>query len=88
MIAKHPTAAAGSVSGMVAAALPVEIAVQDVAGARIALEAGAARVELCQALGLGGLTPSAGLIEATVAAVAWTGAAGFVQVLVRPRGGL
>jgi len=87
LIAKHPTAAAGSVSGMVAAALPVEIAVQDVAGARIALEAGAARVELCQALGLGGLTPSAGLIEATVAAVAWTGAAGFVQVLVRPRGG-
>ena len=68
-------------------ALSVEIAVQDVAGVRIALEAGATRVELCQALGLGGLTPSAGLIEATVAAVAWTGAAGFVHVLVRPRGG-
>ncbi|MCD2442544.1 copper homeostasis protein CutC [Agromyces sp. SYSU K20354] len=72
---------------MVAAALSVEIAVQDVAGARIALEAGATRVELCQALGLGGLTPSAGLIEATVAAAAEAEAAGFVHVLVRPRGG-
>ncbi|WP_268236938.1 copper homeostasis protein CutC [Agromyces bauzanensis] len=47
---------------MVAPNLPVEIAVQDVAGVRIALEAGAARVELCQALALGGLTPSAGPI--------------------------
>jgi copper homeostasis protein len=72
---------------MVAAPLSIEIAVQDVAGTRIALEAGATRVELCQALGLGGLTPSAGLIEATVAAVEWTGAVGFVHVLVRPRGG-
>lgn len=72
---------------MSAAPLPVEIAVQDVAGTRIALEAGAARVELCQALGLGGLTPSAGLIEATVAAAAAGGPAGFVHVLVRPRGG-
>lgn len=68
-------------------ALPVEIAVQDVAGARIALAAGAARVELCQALGLGGLTPSAGLIEATVEAAAAASVTGFVHVLVRPRGG-
>lgn len=67
--------------------LPVEIAVQDVAGARIALAAGAARVELCQALGLGGLTPSAGLIEAAVDAAAAQGVTGFVHVLVRPRGG-
>ncbi|GAA1818024.1 copper homeostasis protein CutC [Agromyces neolithicus] len=72
---------------MTAAALSVEIAVQDVAGARIALDAGAARVELCQALGLGGLTPSTGLIETTVGAAAEAGAAGFVHVLVRPRGG-
>ena len=50
--------------------LPVEIAVQDAAGARIALEAGASRVELCQALGLGGLTPSAGLDRAAVEAAA------------------
>ncbi|MFD4420938.1 copper homeostasis protein CutC [Agromyces sp. NPDC058484] len=72
---------------MVAAALSVEIAVQDVAGVRIALEEGAARVELCQALGVGGLTASAGLIEATVAAAAEAGTTGFVHVLVRPRGG-
>lgn len=46
----------------------IEIAVQDVAGARIAFDAGADRVELCQALGAtGGLTPSAALIEQAVA---------------------
>ena len=67
--------------------LPVEIAVQDVAGVRVALAAGAARVELCQALGLGGLTPSMGLIEAAAGAARDAGAAGFVHVLVRPRGG-
>jgi copper homeostasis protein len=67
--------------------LPVEIAVQDVAGARVALRAGATRVELCQALGLGGLTPSAGLIEAAVEAAAAASVAEFVHVLIRPRGG-
>ncbi|WP_022890513.1 copper homeostasis protein CutC [Agromyces italicus] len=72
---------------MVAPLLPVEIAVQDAAGARIALEHGAARIELCQALGLGGLTPSAGLVEAAVDAARDAGARGFVHVLVRPRGG-
>ncbi|MFC9363553.1 copper homeostasis protein CutC [Rhodococcus sp. NPDC057014] len=46
----------------------LELAVQDVAGARIALRAGASRVELCTALGAtGGLTPSIGMIEAVVA---------------------
>ena len=54
---------------------------------RVALEAGAARVELCQALGLGGLTPSTGLIEAVAGAASEAGAPGFVHVLVRPRGG-
>jgi copper homeostasis protein len=67
--------------------LPVEIAVQDVAGVRIALEAGAARVELCQALEVGGLTPSAALVEAAVEAAAAASAPAFVHVLVRPRGG-
>ncbi len=67
--------------------LPVEIAVQDVAGVRVALAAGAARIELCQALGLGGLTPSAGLIEAAAGAAHDAGIPGFVHVLVRPRGG-
>lgn len=72
---------------MVPNELQVEIAVQDAAGVRIALEGGAARVELCQALGLGGLTPSAGLVEAAVAAASAASAPGFVHVLVRPRGG-
>jgi copper homeostasis protein len=67
--------------------LPVEIAVQDAAGVRIALEAGAARVELCQALGLGGLTPSAGLIEVAVELARAASVSSFVHVLVRPRGG-
>ena len=67
--------------------LPVEIAVQDAAGVRIALAAGAARVELCQALGLGGLTPSAGMIEAAVELAHTASVDGFVHVLVRPRGG-
>ncbi|KQZ08655.1 copper homeostasis protein CutC [Agromyces sp. Root1464] len=67
--------------------LPIEIAVQDVAGVRVALAGGAARVELCQALGLGGLTPSAGLIEAAAGAARDAGVPGFVHVLVRPRGG-
>ncbi|WP_350349593.1 copper homeostasis protein CutC [Agromyces sp. G08B096] len=72
---------------MTRAPLPVEIAVQDAAGVRIALEAGAARIELCQALGLGGLTPSAGLIEAAVDQAQQAAAERFVHVLVRPRGG-
>lgn len=59
----------------------VEIAVQDAAGARIAAEAGADRVELCSALAVGGLTPSIGLIRASVAV-------GLpVHVLVRARPG-
>ncbi|WP_426623721.1 copper homeostasis protein CutC [Leifsonia sp. McL0607] len=65
----------------------VEIAVQDVVGARVALAEGADRVELCVALGLGGLTPSAGLVEAAIAEAAGAGRTGFVHVLVRPRGG-
>jgi copper homeostasis protein len=61
----------------------VEIAVQDAAGARIAIAAGADRLELCQALGVGGLTPSIALLEAACAAVGGRA----VNVLVRPRGG-
>ncbi|GAA5100141.1 copper homeostasis protein CutC [Microbacterium yannicii] len=62
---------------------PVEIAVQDAAGARTALEAGATRLELCQALDVGGLTPSLGTLESVLAAVDPS----TVNVLVRPRGG-
>ncbi|MBO9626142.1 MAG: copper homeostasis protein CutC [Microbacterium sp.] len=66
--------------------LPVlEIAVQDAAGARTAFAAGADRVELCQALSAtGGLTPSAGTIDAVLAAA---GAPERLAVLVRPRTG-
>ena len=67
--------------------LPVEIAVQDAAGVRIALREGAALVELRQALGLGGLTPSPGLVEAAVETAHAASANGYVHVLVRPRGG-
>lgn len=65
----------------------VEIAVQDVAGVRVALAAGADRVELCVALGTGGLTPSAGLVAAAVEEAAGAGRPDLVHVLVRPRGG-
>lgn len=62
--------------------VPVEIAVQDAAGARVARDGGADRVELCTALAAtGGLTPSLGTIE-QVAAVGLP-----VHVLVRPRAG-
>lgn len=63
--------------------MAVEIAVQDAGGARAAVAAGADRLELCQALEVGGLTPSMGLIEAVCAAVGGA----RVNVLVRPRGG-
>lgn len=59
----------------------LEIAVQDVAGAYIAQKSGADRVELCTALGMGGLTPSLGTIEQVVASGIG------VHVLIRPRGG-
>lgn len=59
----------------------LEIAVQDAVGARIAMEHGADRVELCAALGMGGLTPSLATIEQVVAVGIG------VHVLIRPRGG-
>ena len=60
----------------------LEIAVQDVAGAAIALANGADRVELCMALGAtGGLTPSSG----TLAQVRPIGIG--VHVLIRNRPG-
>lgn len=63
--------------------MKLEIAVQDVAGITIAAEAGVDRVELCSALALGGITPSAGLVEAALAAAGELP----VHVLVRPRPG-
>jgi copper homeostasis protein len=64
------------------APVAVEVAIDSVAGARAAAKAGAARVELCQALELGGLTPSRGLLAAVVAAVRIP-----VFAIVRPRPG-
>lgn len=62
----------------------VEICVQDPVGAESALRGDASRVELCTALDLGGLTPSA----ASIAAVrALTDRPGWLHVLVRPRAG-
>ena len=61
----------------------VEIAVQDPSGARAAIGAGAARLELCQALDVGGLTPSLAVLEAVLQAVDPS----VVNVLVRPRAG-
>jgi copper homeostasis protein len=58
-----------------------ELAVQDAAGIRVAAELGVDRMELCSALSLGGLTPSAGLIAAAAATGIPT------HVLVRPRAG-
>ncbi|MFV9423917.1 copper homeostasis protein CutC [Microbacterium sp. S1037] len=58
-----------------------ELAVQDAAGIRVAAELGVDRIELCSALSLGGLTPSAGLIAAAAASGIPT------HVLVRPRAG-
>jgi len=65
--------------------LALEIAVQDPAGMRIAREVGAARVELAQALALGGLTPSPATLELTLEAAGDGGPE--THVLIRPRAG-
>lgn len=61
--------------------ITLEVCVDDIAGIFAATKGGADRIELCSALGLGGLTPSAGLIkiasEAPLPAMA----------MIRPRAG-
>jgi copper homeostasis protein len=59
----------------------LEIAVQDPWGVEVVERVRPDRIELCAALSTGGVTPSAGLVEAAVA----TGVP--VHVLVRPREG-
>ncbi len=60
----------------------LEVCAGNYASVQAAVRAGAHRVELCSALGEGGLTPSVGLLRA---AMALPGAEKFV--LIRPRGG-
>lgn len=73
--------------GMTSPVPSLELAVQDLEGVRTALSVGANRIELCGALGVGGLTPSFGTIEQAVEAAREAGVDGFVHVLVRPRPG-
>ncbi|MFF5207330.1 copper homeostasis protein CutC [Streptosporangium sp. NPDC000396] len=63
--------------------LKYEICIDSTAGALAAEQAGAHRVELCAALFDGGLTPTLGTVETTLAAVSSI----RVHVIVRPRGG-
>ena len=43
----------------------VEVCVDTIRSAKVAAESGAARIELCSSLKLGGLTPSAGMVTHT-----------------------
>jgi copper homeostasis protein len=60
----------------------LEVVCETVADAHAALDGGADRIELCSALDLGGLTPSAGLFDAVLAVVRLP-----VWVMIRPRPG-
>ncbi|MDR6972625.1 copper homeostasis protein CutC [Leifsonia shinshuensis] len=61
----------------------VEICLDDLAGVRVAEEAGADRVELCAALAEGGITPSIGTVGGALRAALRIG----IQVLIRQRPG-
>jgi copper homeostasis protein len=62
--------------------VPVEICVEGIASALAAGQGGAARVEICENLAIGGVTPSAGAIEVAAERLSIP-----VHVLIRPRGG-
>ncbi len=59
----------------------LEVVVDTLQSLEAALDGGADRIELCSALGLGGLTPSLGLMQAAAAATV------PVYALIRPRAG-
>src|SRR5690625_1730875 len=71
----------GGREGMGGMVTAVELAVQDVAGVRVARAVEVDRIELCTGLALGGLTPSVALVERAVASGLG------VHVLLRPRAG-
>lgn len=65
--------------------IALEVCVESAAGAVAAIAGGCDRIELCAALALGGLTPSAGLVEAVLAVASPAGIP--VRAMVRPRPG-
>ncbi|NYD91338.1 copper homeostasis protein CutC [Sphingomonas melonis] len=65
--------------------IALEVCVESPEGAAAAIAGGCDRIELCAALALGGLTPSAGLVEAVLAVARPAGIP--VRAMVRPRQG-
>lgn len=63
------------------AEVKLEVCVDDIGGLEAAISGGADRIELCGALGLGGLTPSAGLMSAA------SRSAVPCYAMIRPRAG-
>lgn len=63
----------------------LEFCAENLVNVQEAIEAGAGRIELCDDLSVGGVTPSHAVIEEAVALIHALGAQ--VMVMVRPRGG-